>query len=178
MKKIVTTLFFAFLFFFTLLPSAKNSYALTLTQEKIIYDLPFPGLLPDHPLYFVKVVRDRMLEIGTRPPMQRAELYFLLSDKRVAMSIALAEKGKDTLAVTTLSKAEKYFLKIPDLIIESEKQGVGPALGFVDKLKQSNLKHREVAETLLKELPLGQVEAMNEIINMNTQVKKQLEKLN
>ncbi len=177
MRKIVTTLFCVIFFFSLMMPASQNVYALTLTQEQIIYNLPYPGILPDHPLYFVKIIRDRALELGTRDPMKKAELYFLLSDKRVAMAIALADKGKDTIAVSTFSKGEKYFLKIPELIITSKKQGVGPPIGFVDKLKQSNTKHREVAETLLKKLPAGQIEAMNEIIMMNDQVRKELEKL-
>lgn len=177
MRKIVATLFFVTFLFSAAIPFSRPSVALTLTQEKIIYDLPYPGILPDHPLYFLKVIRDRALELGTRDPMKKAELYFLLSDKRVSMAIELAEKRKDTLAVSTLSKGEKYFLKIPDLIVTSQKQGVGPATGFIDKLKQSNMKHREVAETLLKELPDGQAAAMNEIINMNSEIRRKLNDL-
>ena len=177
MNKIVTTLF-AFIFFVSFLtPFAPRAYALTLTQDKIIYDLPYPGILPDNPLYFLKVIRDRLVEVGTRDPMKKAEFYFLMSDKRVAMAIELEKKGKVTLAVSTFSKGEKYFLKIPDLIITSKKQGVGPTQGFIEKLKQSNMKHREVAETLLKELPLGQTDAMNDIIDMNTSARRALNKL-
>ena len=31
-------------------------------QEKIAYNLPYPGLLPDNPLYLAKVVRDRIAD--------------------------------------------------------------------------------------------------------------------
>lgn len=150
---------------------------LMISQEKVVYNLPYPGILPDHPLYFIKVIRDRLLEIGTREPMKKAELYFLLSDKRVAMATELSKKGKDNLAMSTFSKGEKYFLKVPPLVKISEKQGVGPPSGFIDKLKQSNRKHREIAEDMLKVLPQGQTTGLNEILLLNSQVKKDLEKL-
>jgi len=148
-----------------------------LTSEKVIYELPYPGILPDSPLYPVKIIRDRILEFATRDNIKKAELYLLFSDKRIAMAFALAKKGKSSLAITTLSKAEKYFLKIPSLLVNSKKQGVSPSSEFVQKLKLSNAKHKEIAESLFRELPQGETSAMTEIINLNWQINKELEKL-
>src|SRR3990167_744470 len=74
------------------------SQQITLTKEKIQYDLPYPGILPDHPLYVFKTTRDKILEFFTRGNIKKAELYLLFSDKRAKMSQELAKKGKSKLA--------------------------------------------------------------------------------
>lgn len=154
-----------------------NPTAFALSSERVVYNLPYPGVLPDHPLYPVKAIRDKALDVFTREKIKKAELYLLLSDKRVAMVIVLAKKGKGALAVSTLSKAEKYFLKIPELLIQSKKEGVGASSEFVQHLKLSNTKHAEVAEDLLKDLPQGETESINQIILLNQEINQKLTKL-
>lgn len=170
-----------FILIFLVVPPAiyllDYSQTITMQQEKVPYNLPYPGILPDHPLYFIKAIRDRFLYLRTRDNLKKAEVYLLLSDKRVAMAIALAKKGKDKLAITTFSKGEKYFSYIPKLVSDSKEQGVSPQSDFLNNLKLSNTKHREVAETLLKELPQGQNYAISLILKMNADIKAQLEKL-
>ncbi len=146
-------------------------------QEKVLYNLPYPGILPDHPLYIVKIIRDRLLEFGTRDNLKKAELYLLNSDKRFAMAIALSKKGKEKQAIEVASKGEKYFLKIPQLLIDAKKQGSGSSSEFVDTLKLSNAKHKEVLETFLKELPQGLTESIGIILRLNTEAKKIIEAL-
>ncbi len=145
--------------------------------EKVAYELPYPGILPDHPLYFLKAARDRITDWLTRDSFKKAQLYLLYSDKRIAMVQPLVKKGKTTLAISTFSKGEKYFLKIPKILIEAKKQGSSPPPGFVEKLKLANSKHKEVAESLLKELPQGVSSPIIEIIRLNEEIKSQLEKL-
>ncbi len=146
-------------------------------QDKVVYNLPYPGILPDNPLYIVKIIRDRIWEFVTRDNLKKAELFLLFSDKRVAMAESLADKGKEMLAVSTLSKAEKYFQQIPDLMKNSKKQGVAASADFVNKVKASNIKHQEVIATFLKELPQGQADALNVILNLNLKTKKDLQSL-
>jgi hypothetical protein len=145
------------------------------SREEVVYNLPYPGILPDHPLYPVKIIRDRILEFTTRDNIKKAELYLLLSDKRVSMAMALVKKGKDKMAVTTFAKGEKYFFKIPKIIKASKEQGVGASSDFIQRLKLSNAKHRELLETLLKDLPTGQNEEINDIIRINQELKEELE---
>ena len=149
----------------------------TLGSEEVLYTLPYPGILPDHPLYFVKVVRDKLLQVKTRDNLKKAKLYLLLSDKSIAMADALAKKGKDSLAITTFSKGEKYFLKIPDLVKNSKKQGTSPESDFVNNLKLSNTKHREIAQSFLQELPQGQSEEINQLLELNSTIFRSLQSL-
>ncbi len=147
------------------------------TQEKVLYNLPYPGILPDHPLYIVKAIRDRFLEFGTRDNLKKAELYLLNSDKRFAMAIALSKKGKEKQAIDVASKGEKYFLKISKLLVNAKKQGTGSSSEFVDMLKLSNAKHKEILETFLKELPQGLTDSINIILRLNTEARKSIEVL-
>lgn len=145
--------------------------------EKVAYELPYPGILPDHPLYIIKIARDRVLEYTTRDPAKKAQLYLLLSDKRVAMALSLIQKGKIKPAVSTLSKGEKYFLQIPDLVKTAKKQGAAPPSDFTLQLKLSNQKHREVLDTLLRELPQGELDSLQQVLDLNKQIEKQVKSL-
>ena len=146
-------------------------------QEKVIYNLPYPGILSDHPLYFVKIIRDRLTEFLTRDNVKKAQLYLLYSDKRVAMAMTLAKKGKSQPAIEAFSKGEKYFLKIPDLLRAAKEQG-GPApSSFVETLKLSNAKHTELIGELMKTLPESNQSGINGLLKLNLEIKKLLETL-
>ncbi len=154
-----------------------TTVAVSADQEKVVYNMPYPGILPDHPLYLLKIMRDRINEFLTRDNLKKAELYLLYSDKRAGMAMALAKKGKNSLAIDTFSKAEKYFLQIPDLVKEAKKQGVSSPPNFIDSLKLSNAKHKELIDTLVKDLPQGSGDVLTPVLNLNAEVKKALEKL-
>lgn len=146
-------------------------------QEKVVYNLPYPGVLPDSPFYFFKILRDRLTEFATRDNLKKAEFFLLTSDKRVSMAQALAKKGRDKLSAETFMKAEKYFFQIPALLIESKKQGASAPSGFVDMLKLSNAKHHEVGEMLIKDLPAGMNESLLQALKLNEELKMKIEKL-
>jgi hypothetical protein len=92
-------------------------------ENKVAYQLPYPGILPDHPLYFLKALRDRLHLFFNRSLQKKAEIYLLYSDKRAASAQILLEKGKEKMALDTLAKGEKYFFEIPFLIEQAKKQG-------------------------------------------------------
>ena len=146
-------------------------------QEKVIYNLPYPGLLPDSPLYITKIVRDKITDFLTRDNLKKAELYLLYSDKRTSMSLVLASKGKSQLAIDTFVKGEKYFLKIPELLRSAKKQGAQAPSSFVETLKLSNAKHKELIEELIKILPQGLNQPLIQLSDLNQQVKSEIESL-
>lgn len=111
-KRIV--IFISLIAFFLLIPPVfyiLNSQSITINQDKVVYNLPYPGILPDNPLYFIKGIRDKILELVTRDNLKKAELYLLFSDKRVAMAESLAQKGKDKQALTIFYEGEQYSQK-------------------------------------------------------------------
>lgn len=148
-----------------------------LTQNKVVYQLPYPGILPDNPLYPLKVIRDHLIVFFNRDPIKKSEYYLLLSDKRAAMSLELTQKGKYQLAITTFSKGEKYFLKILPLIKSAKKQGNSPSAEFLEKLKTANQKHAELIDELISRSPKNLIFQINAIYQINQEIKKELGRL-
>ena len=121
-------------------------------EETEEYSLPYPGILPDHPLYFLKMLRDRFQLWLTRDILTRAELLLNYADKRIAAALALAEKGKSGLAMTTASKAEKYLEKA---VLELENEGI-PEKGeknFFKKFGRAARKHEKVLVGIASRVP-------------------------
>jgi len=113
------------------------------------YVLPFPGMLPDNPLYFLKRIRDTILEKLISDPVRKAEFYILQSDKRLQMGVMLIEQGKGSLGETTVSKAEKYMEQAVRGL-SSYKQNGGVVPGYViEKLGNAMNKHEEIITGLM-----------------------------
>ena len=168
------------LFFYVINTSSSvslYSQTVSFTGGKVVYDLPYPGILPDHPLYIVKMVRDRLLDWTTRDSLKKTQLYLLYSDKRLAAAIILAKKGKNSLAISTLAKGEKYFLRIPDLIVRSKRQGVTIPESLFYQIKLSNDKHKEVIGEIAKQSPKGEEKEFESLLLLNKKIKDALVKI-
>lgn len=87
-------------------PSATASQA-----AAVNYTLPYPGLLPDNPLYFLKVFRDDIVMFFISDPAKKSDFLLLQGDKRLEASWYLLQKGsaKYTLGLSTLSKSTNYL---------------------------------------------------------------------
>ncbi|MCS6956509.1 MAG: DUF5667 domain-containing protein [Patescibacteria group bacterium] len=172
-----------FLIFITLIVLPAMTYfvmgssgvSINTPQKKVVYELPYPGILPDHPLYFLKIIRDRINEFLVRDYLKKAQLYLNYSDKRVAMALALAKKGKHQASISAFSKAEKYFEKIIFLLKEAKKQGNQAPSSFLELVKLSNAKHNELIGEIMKLSPQGLQEDINQLFDLNLKIKKELE---
>lgn len=115
----------------------------------IDYKLPYPGkVLPDHPLWPIKVVRDRLWQLVSTNSTRKVELNILFADKRLVSAKMLFEKDKPSIAYSTLTKAEKYLENASLLEEEIRKKGEDTT-GVLEQLAKSSLKHREVMEEIL-----------------------------
>lgn len=76
-------------------------------------------ILPDHLAYPVLRVRDRML-LETSEPMQQVDLKLRFAEHRYGVAEHLLEKNQDELAITTLSKSQKYVISAGYQILEME----------------------------------------------------------
>src|SRR3989344_6947435 len=106
MKKILILIFLSALVF--LAPQkvlAQNSQNAT-ESAKIEYYLAYPGILPDHPLYKLKVLRDKITPLLIQDPLKKADFYLLQSDKGILATAMLVDKNKIDLAQDTAFKAE------------------------------------------------------------------------
>jgi hypothetical protein len=89
--------FFAIFFSMALAQEAAPLYPSS-TPQPVNYTLPYPGILPDHPLYFVKQLRDTVLSLLISNPVRKVKFYILMADKHLSMGVVLKEKGKPELA--------------------------------------------------------------------------------
>lgn len=117
------------------------------------YSLPYPGILPNHALYPLKSARDRVLELFTRDPGKKAELYLLYADKRINMAQMLADRSEWELSEATASRAEKYLLKLKEAVEEARARGSAVDVSLLNKTTQASLKHRKVLSQLQRKAP-------------------------
>lgn len=146
-------------------------------EDAVSYDLPYPGMLPDNPFYILKVLRDKFISMIISDPVKKAEFDILTSDKRFVAAVALINKRKEDLGITTLSKSNNYFFDavasarnairmkkvlgpLPgNLLLSSQKHDelIQPLAGAISKGNQSRfqyeLKRLEDIEKAAKELP-------------------------
>lgn len=145
---------------FIFLFSFNTSFAKDLTQEvaasdsaqKTNYELPYPGLLPDSPLYFLRIMRDKTISFLISDPLKKAEFNLLQADKRLNAGIFLFNKNKILLVLSTISKAENYFGEALEKTKEARKEGMD-ITNITRKLMDSSKKHQEILDSLEKRSP-------------------------
>jgi len=118
--------------------------------EKIAinYSLPYPGVLPDSGLYKLKMIRDRIKIFLTSGNIEKAKLFLLYADKRIAAGKVLIDGNKIELGITTLTKGEKYFEQSLSaaLLAKNNKEDLGMLPG---NLVNASLKYEEIINELL-----------------------------
>jgi len=134
---------------------ATDSPELSKVSKSVEYQLPYPGLLPDNPLYFSKVLRDAIVDFLISDPLKKADFYLLQADKRLNAGVYLVKKDKNKarLAESTISKGENYFEKSIAKTREAKKQGTD-IKDISSRLWTSSRKHQEVLKELNFEMLL------------------------
>lgn len=178
MKKAVLLLVLAATIVFLQRVPVFAANSISLSDTKVEYDLPYVGMLPDHPLFIFKQIKNKITEILIRDPMRKAEYLLTESDKNINIAKQLAEKGKTGTALTYLTRAENDTSRLLIFLRMSKDRGVSPNDGFLFKIQLSNLKHREIIDTFVKELPQGQESTLMKIIDINTENKATIERMN
>lgn len=126
------------------------------------YDLAYPGILPDHPLYKLKVLRDKISEALILDPLKKIEFYLLQADKGILASAILVDKNKIDLAAQTALKAENNYTLLAGELNNLLKR---PNKSFFDKLETANLKHQEVLQKLSERVPQDKKKIFDQVIN-------------
>ena len=134
-------------------------------EEAVDYYLPYPGILPDHPFYWLKMIRDRVQLWLTSQPLAKAEKLLMYADKRLGAGWALIEGNKKELGVTTLTKGEKYLERVR---AQAGKLGEGgDEIRFKERLEKATKKHSQVLELLLEKTDEGQKEVIKQMLRLN-----------
>lgn len=145
----------------------------TPTATLIEYPLPYPGMLPDHFLYPLKMARDKVWLLATLDKQKKAGLLLTFADKRVGAAKALIDGGKVELGISTLFKAEQYFEQAVAQTKEAQSQGKKTE-ELERKLATAALKHLEII-TQLEQKISGDSKAATEkmkkrLLEINTQL--------
>lgn len=143
---------------------------------KVEYYLVYPGLLPDHPLYRVKMIRDRVWLWLASNPLKKADLFLLYADKRLGAGKVLVEGNKVALGVTTLWKGEKYLEKVAEEIVKAKDKNLSAGI-VSQKAKISSLKHLEVLGELKEKLSPEGKASLEEVIKFSQEIQKRFESL-
>lgn len=128
----------------TVTPAPAHHEGMVPTVSRVEYVLPYPGILPTHPLYVFKKIRDSIIEMIISDPLKKAEFYMLQADKKLNMAIFLFDKKNPTVATEQLAQSQSIrelaVVQLETLIAEGK--AVPP---FVpEKLSTSIQKHIEV----------------------------------
>lgn len=147
MKKIKRNLFLILIVALTLIVvPAFAQTEIAVQNPTIDYRLPYPGILPNNPLYKLKTFRDRLISFFISDPQKKAEFDLLQADKRLSSGIALFEQGekKYDLAEVTISKGENYFEDAIRNIKILKEQGTQVDPILLTNMELSSKKHKEV----------------------------------
>lgn len=122
-------------------------------KVSVNYHFPYPGrIAPDHPLWSLKAIRDRVWILITPKAERRAELDLLFANKRMVSADLLFKADKPELALSVLTKAEKY---LESALIEEEnaRHGNVNTSTYLYSLNLASLKHREMIREMLENAP-------------------------
>lgn len=114
------------------------------------YQLAYPGILPDHPLYKLKVLRDKIIPMLISNPVQKIDFYLLQTDKGITATSMLVEKGEIDLAKETGLKTENNYT-ILTYIVKSNKWDISG--NEYEKLYKAAGKHQEVLRSIISSVP-------------------------
>lgn len=154
--KQIAVLFFVYLFFFL----APHAFAQMIPMENITpspvpkpteieYPLPHPGILPNKPLFILKNLRDKLLEVFILNPFKKTEFFLLQADKNLSSSITLFDLGEKNMAIKSFVESQKYLKKAIDEE-EVAKKTPGNLMELSAKIIQSSKKQTEIANTFYK----------------------------
>lgn len=116
----------------------------TTPTPSVEYVLPYPGILPDNPLYVLKKFRDAILELIIADPVKKSEFYLLQSDKHLNAAVLLLVKEKKELAVAELTKSDTQLQKSLGKLNELGAGGRDWPGEVSEKLAKALVKRREM----------------------------------
>ena len=117
-------------------------------KQKSDYVLPYPGILPDHPVYFLKDFRDKIIEMLIVDPERKNEFYLLQSDKFLNAAQSLLDKNQSEKAKAVLVKsADKMAIAVSELS-GMKTNGRQISAGSIERMTKAIEKHFEVLDEM------------------------------
>lgn len=120
------------------------------------YTLPYPGMLSDNPLYFLKQFRDWIMNLLIADPLRKVDFYVLQSDKDLNATLFLNAKNKADLANKALQESSAYMDKAVNSISVLKNQGTAVPGYVTEQLQKSLSKHEELLTGLVDQVTAAQ----------------------
>ena len=155
-------------------------------DEKVIYTLPEAGqVIPTHPLFIIKQIRDSIADVLTRDPVQKIKLKLRQADLHIVYSQTLASQNKPSAAMQAVEEAIRQDQDASEILLDLKPQSISDDEEVAKKemkdirfnLVQSNIKHAEVLRNLLTTLPRGEQESVFSLLEKLTSIRKDLNAL-
>ena len=144
-------------------------------QDKTIYNLPYPGILPDHALYPFKLFRDKLLNLFIQDPQRKIEFNLLMADKRLNMGVFLIEKGKYELAAKTVGEAQGFINNGIDIINDLQKEDKNlVSKSIIDTYQKSADKQQEVLIIMKINAPENLQKGYEELIQIAEEISQRI----
>lgn len=144
------------------------------TSVTIDYKLPHPGMLPDNPLYKLKVVRDKIMLMLIGDPDEKTAYYLLLANKQLLMSKLLVDKGNIPLAKETALKGENQMTLMTFVYKNSNRV---PQPNFLKEVKTATLKHQELLKGIISKLTLNDAKIFSDVLEFSQRNINELQNL-
>lgn len=115
-------------------------------------DLPEPGMLPNHPLYFLKSWSESIGTFFTFGEERKAERLFELSERRLSETIALSEHEDSSIAEEAIERYQKQLEQAIQKAKEAKDKGMDMD-ELLEKISERTLKHQEVLADVYEKVP-------------------------
>ncbi len=167
----LAVLFFSFVMFvYGIIGHPVNAQEVLAQTEEAVpqfvqYDLAFPGILPDQPLYKLKVLRDKLQALLIANPKKKIDFYLRQTDKGILASAMLVDKNNIPLAQQTALKAEHNYTL---LTYELYKLAERPNPEYFKTLQTAALKHQEVIRLLISRVSENQRVPFEQVLEFST----------
>jgi hypothetical protein len=132
--------------------------------KKSDYILPYPGILSNHPLYFVKKFRDQVIEFLIVDPLRKADFYLLQSDKYLASSVLLDQQAQTQQAQLMLDQSAARMTDSVAQLSKIKQGGQSVPAGTIDRMEQAIEKHLELVDDLTAKKTVTTESARNLLI--------------
>lgn len=117
-------------------------------KKRSEYVLPYPGILHNHPLYFLKDFRDRVIELLIVDPVRKSEFYLLQADKWIASVSSLISAGEIATAQRVFDQAAGRMRLAVVQLEGLKKDGRQIPSGSIDTINNAIEKHLEIVDEL------------------------------
>jgi len=160
MKKLLLILILAVFLFFTANvfaqeEEATNSTNILQAEEELIG----PGLLPNHPLYFLKSLSEGIGNFFTFGQVNQAQRAMMLAEKRLAEANTLIAQGKNELAQRTMERYQERFTNAFTFAQKAKEAGQNTD-EIMAKIAENTLRHQAVLFRVYEQVPEEAQEAV------------------